>query len=70
VKQFADGGKEGGAAVDGKHPKGSIAHQGHVPAAQGIHGGENDFHAPADEAAFEKIFCKLNDAVFHNRLLY
>lgn len=65
LKQSADGGQNGGEAIDGKHPEGSTAHEGHISPAQGIYGSKNDFHAPACQAAFEKVFDEGNDIVFH-----
>ena len=65
LKQSADGGQDGSTAIDRKHPQGSIPHQGHISPAQGVHGSKYDFHAPAYETAFEKVFDKGDDTVFH-----
>jgi len=65
AKQPTERGKDGGASIDGKHPQRSVSHQSHVPAAEGVHGGKNDFHAPADETAFEKVFYEVQGTLFH-----
>lgn len=57
-------GDDGGTAIDGKHPDGGDALQCQVAVAQGADGGEDDFHAPAGQTAFEKIFQK-DSNVFH-----
>lgn len=51
----ADGSQKSGAAVDGEHPEGSMSCQFLVFAGQCAQSGEADFHAPAGEAATEKV---------------
>lgn len=57
-------GDDSGAAIDGKHPDRSDASQGQVTVAQGADGSEDDFHAPAGQTAFQKIFYK-DSNMFH-----
>lgn len=65
-QKTAHRGNDGGTAIDGKHPDGSNAFQGKIPAAERAKGCEEDFHAPAGEPAFEKVFCKGCSVVFHD----
>jgi len=66
VQEAADGGQKGSTAVDGEHPDGGFAFQGHVPAAERVKGGKENFHAPAGEAAFEEIVCKVCQGLFYH----
>ena len=51
----ADGSQKSGAAVDGEHPEGSMSRQFPVFSGQCPQGCEADFHAPAGDAAAEKV---------------
>lgn len=51
----ADGSQKSGAAVDGEHPEGSMSCQLLVFGGQCAQCCEADFHAPAGEAAAEKV---------------
>ena len=62
----AHGGNDGGTAVNGKHPDRGHALQGKVTAAERAQGGEENFHAPPDESAFQKISCKGCSVMLHD----
>lgn len=53
--QPENGGQQAPGSVDGKHPQGSGALEGHIPSLQGMEGRKQDFQAPAQDAAFEKV---------------
>ena len=46
---------DGGTSVDGKHPKGGLSHELPLPVYQGMKSGPEDFHTPADGAAYNKF---------------
>ena len=50
--------EEGCAAINRKHPDRGGSHKPHVPAPERIQGGEDDFHAPSDGAAFDEVLKK------------
>lgn len=54
--QAEDGSQQAACSIDGKHPQGSGSFQRHVPSLQGMEGSKQDFEAPAEDAAFEKVF--------------
>lgn len=55
MKQAADGGKQCGKTVNGKHPQRGSACKLHIPTAQRVHCSKNDFHAPAHGATTNEI---------------
>lgn len=55
--------EKGRAAVDRKHPQGGLSDEGQFAPSQRTERGEGNFHAPADRAAFDKIFCEIADAI-------
>lgn len=64
-KKPAEGSKDSGAAVYGKHPDRGFSPQSHIAPAEGIQGGKQNFHTPAGKSAFYKIVKKNQQSFSH-----
>ncbi|BFK99509.1 hypothetical protein K070079E91_18600 [Eisenbergiella porci] len=54
--QGADGAQQAASPVDGKHPQGGGALKREFALLEGVEGGKCNFKAPAEDAAFYKVF--------------
>lgn len=59
-EQSADGRKEGGTAINGKHPDGGYTGERQVPSAESVKGREGDFQKPPQQAAVNKVVQKFS----------